>query len=139
MTVEEYAAACEEIGSNFDSVADTDFTSGFEAMEDALAEVRRWDPPGELQEFHDVTVRAAETLIRALKETGAFDLMREFEKAAEEEDEAKVLELMGRMAELEEAMDQIDDQISELDEEVERAEEKLSPATREILADADCL
>ena len=141
LTVEEYADACGALGDDLDSVAglDEDVSSGLKAVEDAVAEAKRWNPPEELQEFHDATVRSGEGAIKALKETGALDLMREFEKAAEEEDEVKVLELMGRMAELEDDMARFDDQMSALNDEVERAQENLSPETRQILADADCL
>ena len=141
MTVEEYADACGALGDDLDSVAglDEDVSSGLKAVEDAVAEAKRWNPPKELQEFHDATVRSGEGAIKALKETGALDLMREFEKAAEEEDEAKVLELMGRMAELEDDMARFDDQMSALNDEVERTQENLSPDTRQVLADANCL
>ena len=141
MTVEEYASACEAIGETLNQAGNLDqgLTSGFDAMEEALAEIRRWNPPEELQEFHDVRVRSMDTGLNVLKETGALDLMREFEKAAEEEDEAKALELMGQMAELEGEMERFDDQMSALEDEVERTQENLSTDTRQVLADANCL
>ena len=141
MTVEEYAAACEATGDDLNSMAsfDEDASSSLKAVEEALAEVRRWNPPEELQEFHDATVRAGEGAINAIKETGFIDLMQEFEKAEEEEDTARLLELMEQMAEVEDAMVRFDDEMSALEDEVVRAVENLSPDTREILAAANCV
>ena len=140
MTVEEYATACEAIGETLNQSGnfDADLTSGFDAMEEALAEIRRWDPPEELQESHDVRVRSMDTWLNSFKETGQLDLLREAERAVEEEDGAKVLEVMGRMAELEDEMERFDAQMSALGDEAERAEENLSPETRQVLADANC-
>ena len=140
MTVEEYADACEALGDTLDDLESLDkFSSGFDAMEDALAELKEWDPPEELQEFHEVRVRSVESVLDALKELGFIELMRDFEKAAAEEDGAKTLELMSKMAELGDGMAELEDEMAALEDEVNRTEEELSPATREILADADCL
>ncbi len=141
MTVEEYASACEAVGDTLEESGNLDegFTSGFDAMEDALEEIGRWNPPEELQEFHGVRLRSMEAAIDALEETGALDLIREFEEAAEEEDTDKALELLDQMAELEDEMARFDDQMSALEDDVERALEDLSSETRQILADANCL
>ena len=60
-------------------------------------------------------------------------------KAAEEEDQAKVLELLGDMAELEDKMSQFEDDMAEYEDEIERTQDDLSPETRRILENADCL
>ena len=118
---------------------DDDFSSGFDAIEDAIAEIKQWNPPEELQEFHEVRVRSVDAAIDALKDTGLLELIRDLEKASEEEDPAKVLELMAEMSDLEDKMSEVGDKMSELEDEIERTEEELSPGTRKILADADCL
>ena len=137
MTVEEYAAACEVLGNKLDDLDSV--SSGIDALEDAVAEVKRWNPPEELQEFHEARVRFMDASIDALKDTGLFELMEDLEKASEEEDPDKMLELMGEMSELEDKVSELEDEMAELEEETERTEEALSPATRQILADADCL
>ena len=135
MTVEEYADACEALGYSIggDGESIDEVSSILDAIEDALAELKGWNPPEEIQEFHEVRVRSIELALDALKDLGFIELLQDLEKAAAEEDEAKVvLELMSKMAELE-------DEVAELEDETNRTEEELSPATREILADADCL
>ncbi len=141
MTVEEYAAACEEVSNKFDDVGgmEEDLSSGFDAFEDIITEIKRWNPPEELQEFHEVRIRALETSAKLLEDSGILELMREFEKAAEEEDGDRMLELMGEMAELEDVGQELEDKMEELAEEIERTGEGLSPATRQILEDADCI
>ena len=141
MTVEEYAAACEGLGDKLDDFGggDEDLSFGFDAIEDAIAEIKRWNPPEELQEFHEVRVRSLDAAIDALKDTGFYELMEDLEKASQEEDSDKVLELMGEMSELEDEMLELEDEMSELEDDMERTEEDLSPATRAILADAGCL
>ncbi len=138
MTVEEYAAACEGLGDSLESF-DEDVAAGLDAMEDTVAEVKRWNPPEELQEFHEARVESLDALLDALKDTGFFQLLQDLEKAAEEEDEAELLRLMGEMSELEDAISDLEDLIEESEDEMERTQEDLSPATREILAGADCL
>ncbi len=51
ITVEEYAAACAAAGKNMDVLdgVDEDFASRFDALEDAVADMKRWNAPGELQ------------------------------------------------------------------------------------------
>ena len=137
MTVEEYAAACKAISNELNiDMAERDLSSQYAAMDDALAEVKRLTPPEELQGFHEATVRSFEAGMDALKQTGVLEFIQRLEKADEGEvdeiEEAQLVELMGKFAELE-------DHMTELEEEVERAQEDLSPATREILAGADCL
>ena len=135
MTVQEYADACEALG---DQLEQDNVSSGISAIEDALDEVKRWNPPEELQEYHDVGVRGMEATVTALKDTGALELFEEMEKAQEEEDVERALELMEQAAELEDELARFDDQMTELTDELERARENLSPATREILDNADC-
>ena len=101
--------------------------------------IKQWNPPEELQEFHEVRIRALETSAKLLEDSGILELMREFEKAAEEEDGDRMLELMGEMAELEDVGQELEDKMEELAEEIERTGEGLSPATRQILEDADCI
>ena len=141
MTVEEYAAACEALGARFNDLGsfDEDFSTGFDAIEDAIDEIKKWNPPGELQEYHGVRVRAMETALDALQGSGLLDLMQDLEKAAEEEDETKVLELLGDMADLEDRMSQFEDDMAEFEDEIERTQDGLSPETRRILENADCL
>lgn len=141
MTVEEYAAACKKLGDKLAGIGGLDegFYSEFDAIEDAIAEVKGWNPPEELQEFHEVRVRSLDTAIDVLKDTGFVELMQDLEKASEEEDPARILELMDEMSELEDEMAEFEDEMSELDDEMQRTQEDLSPAARKILADADCL
>ncbi len=140
MTVEEYADACQTLGTRMEAleISDEEFSAGFDAAEDALAEIKGWNPPEELEEFHEVRVRSLQTTLDALEDTGLVDLMQDFEKS-DAEDEAKLLELMSKMAELEDEIAEMEDELAALEEEVNRTEDELSPATREILADADCL
>ena len=137
MTVEEYAAACEELGNKLDDLELDSASSRIDAIEDAVTELKRWNPPEELQEFHEARVRFMDASIDALKDTSLFELM--LERAAKEEDAEKLPELMGEMSELEDRMSELKDEMAELEEEAERTQEALSPATRQILADADCL
>ena len=140
MTVEEYADACEALGVSIDDLDSLDeFSSGWDVIEDANAEIKEWDPPEELQEFHEVRVRGFELLVDGLKDVGYIDLMEDFEKAAAGEGEAKTLELMSKFAELEDEMAELADEAVALEDKYNRTKEELSPATREILADADCL
>ena len=135
MTVQEYADACEALGDQLDQ---DDVSSGISAIEDALDEVKQWNPPEELQEYHDIGVEGMEATVTALKDTGALELFEEMEKAQEEEDVERALELMEQAAELEDELVRFDDQMTELSDELERARENLSPATREILDNAGC-
>ena len=141
MTVQEYAAACEEVSNKFDDVGgmEADISSGFDAMKDLVTELKRWNPPEELQEFHEARIRAWEVTAKLLEDSGLLELMQEFEEAAEDEDGDRALELMGEMAALEDVGQELEDKMEELEEEIERTEEGLSPATRQILEDADCL
>ncbi len=138
MTVEEYAAACEELGSNLDDVISLteDSDSTIDALKDAVAEVKSWNPPEELQEFHKVQVRGLNSSLDVLQDTDLLELMRDLEKATEEEDQAKMLEWASKMAAI---SSEIEDEMLELEDEAERVQEDLSPATREILEAADCL
>ncbi len=110
-----------------------------DALEDVLAEVKRWNPPEELQEFHRFRVRSSDAILEALKDTGLLELMQELEEASEEEDQAKVLSLSAEISELENEMSGLEDDLAEMEDEIERTKEDLSPATRQILADAGCL
>ena len=139
MTVEEYAAACEGLDNRLDLESFDDVAAGLDAMEDAVAEVKRWNPPKELQEFHEARVESLDAVVDGLKDTGFFQLLLDLEKAVEGEDEAELLRLMGEMSELEDAISDLEDLIEESEDEMERTQEDLSPATREILAGADCL
>ena len=91
-----------------------------------------------MQEFHEVSVKSAEAALSAIKDTGFFELMQDLEKASEEDDQARALELMGEMAKLEDTMSEWEDKMSELEADIERTKQDLSPTTHEILADADC-
>ena len=135
MTVQEYADACEALGEQLDQ---DNVSSGISAIEDALDEVKQWNPPGELQEYHDIGVEGMEATVTALKDTGALELFEEMEKAQEEEDVERALELMDQAAELEDELARFDDQMTELTDELERARENLSPTTRAILDNAGC-
>ena len=68
MTVEEYASACQAFGNSFDDLDnfDEDFAAAFDTLEDAVAELKGWNPPEELQEFHRVRVRSIEEVFDAL-------------------------------------------------------------------------
>ena len=136
MTVEEYAAECASFGSKF---VDQGFASGFGALEDNLAEIKEWNPPEELQEYHNAQIRGLEFSVDALQETGMLQLMQDIQKASEDEDQERFLELLGDLEELEGTTGELEAQIAELAEEVQRAEDDLSPAAREILTSAGCL
>ena len=148
-TVEDYAAACEGLGHRFDELDGSDgyfsyryFSSGFETLEDALVELNGWNPPEELREFHRVRVRGTQAIVDAMRESGflvLMELMQDLEKAYEEEDVGKVLSLLGEMLKLKDALSQLEDEMSQFSDEAERAQERLSPATRRILEEADCI
>lgn len=140
-TVEDYAAACKRLGHKFDELDGSDgyFSSGFEVLEDALAELNGWNPPEELREFHRVRLRGTESTVDALRDSGFLELIQVLEKAYEEEDVGKVLSLLGEMLKLKDALSQLEDEMSQFSDEAERAQERLSPATRRILEEADCI
>ena len=50
-----------------------------------------------------------------------------------------VLSLLAEISELESEMSDLEDDLAEMEDEIERTKEDLSPATRQILADAGCL
>lgn len=135
MTIEEYAAACEELSDRFDE----DSSSPFDSMEDVLTELKRWNPPEELQEFHETRIRVGEATVDALKETGFLGLVQDLEKAIEEEDQVQVLRLQSEMADMEEKMSELEDELEALEDEGERVIGALPPTTRRILEAADCL
>ena len=135
MTVEEYAAACEELSDKFDD----DSIRQFDSMEVLMSELKRWNPPEELQEFHETRIRSMEVTKNALKDTGFLELIEDLEKASEEDDQVKLLRLQSEMADIEDKMSEFEDEISELQAEAERTQDALSPATLQILADANCL
>ena len=137
MTVEEYAEGCTSLGDRFEDL-DRSADQGLGALEDALAEVKKWNPPEELQEFHNLQVMSLEFLLNALQETDLLQLMQDLEKASEGDAE-RFLELLGDMEELEGQMGELEAQMAELDEAVQRTEDDLSPSTREILSSAGCL
>ena len=141
MTVEEYAAACEEISNKFDDEGGTeeDLSSVFNVIENVVTEIKQLNPPEELQEFHETRIRSLSTMVDLIEDSGFLELMRELEEASEEEDGARVMELMGEMAELGDKAQDLENEMAALEAETERTEEALSPATRQILADADCL
>ncbi len=142
MTVEEYAAACTSLGDRFDDLDggfNQGFATGFGALEDALADIKMWNPPEELQEFHALRVSSLESSLDALEETGMLQLMQDIEKATEEGDDERFLELLSNMEDIEGKMGEMEALIAELDEDIQRNEDDLSPATREILASAGCL
>ncbi len=137
MTVEEYAEGCTSLGDRFEDL-DRSADQGLGALEDALAEVKKWNPPEELQEFHNLQVMSLEFLLNALQETDLLQLMQDLEKASEGDAE-RFLELLGDMEELEGQMGELEAQMAELDEAVQRTEDDLSQGTREILSSAGCL
>lgn len=141
MAVAEYAAACERLGNTFDEVHSLDgyFSSGFGALEDALVELKGWSPPEELQKFHRARVEGTEAVVDALGDAGFPELMQDLETAYEEEDPFKMLALLWEISKLEDMMSQLEDELSQFDHEVDRAQEELSPATRRILEEAECL
>lgn len=138
MTVEEYAAACEALDTKLDELTSETFTE-LDVMEHAVAEAKSWNPPEELQEFHDVRARGSDVALNLLKDSGFFELMQDLEKAQEEEDAEKAMEVMAKMAEFQDDVSEIQDQLAELEQEAERTRDALSPTSRQILADADCL
>ncbi len=135
MTVEEYASACEELSDKFED----DFSFQFDSTEDALSEFRRWNPPEELKEFHETRIRFMEAAINVLKDTGFLELMEDLEKAVEEENQTKVLQFQSELEGIQEKMSEFEDEVSALADEAQRAQGTLSPATRRILEDGDCL
>ena len=142
MTVQEYASACTSLGDSFqnlDGGFNQDVSTGFEALEDALFEIKDWNPPEELQELHNLRIRSLESSLDALQETGLLQLMQDIEEATEEGDDERFLELLSDMEDIEGRMGEMEAQIAELDEDIQRSEDDLSPATREILSNAGCL
>ena len=142
MTVQEYASACTSLGDSFqnlDGGFNQDVSTGFEALEDALFEIKDWNPPEELQELHNLRIRSLESSLDALQETGLLQLMQDIEEATEEGDDERFRELMGDVQEIEGKLGEFEAQAAELEEEIQLAENELSPPTREILVSAGCL
>ena len=137
MTVEEYASTCKEL---INRIEDTDsLATAFSGIDVIAEEMKRWNPPAELQEFHDTRVESLETVVDTLKDMAFFELLEELENASEDEDPEKILELMGDIMKLEDELSGVEDKMAEMEQELERTEASLSPATRQTLADADCL
>lgn len=137
MTVEEYAAACKELGQSFDVLQGWE-EDNIEAVERAVSEAKKWNPPADLQEFHEATVRFAEWGLRAFRDAGFFDLMRDLEQAMEEGDQEKISELQDDLSRMEDKIMELGDQADEMTDEIDRVTADLSPTTRELLEDANC-
>ncbi len=135
MTVQEYATACGGLGDKFRSES----LSPGAALQDALAEAKKWNPPEELQRLHELQIEGAEAGIKALKDTGLSDLLQEFEEAQQNDDQERLLELMAQMGEAQDGMDALGERMEELEEDHAQAERDLSPETRQILEDAGCI
>ena len=136
MTVQEYATACERLGDNF---AFEDISMDASSFEDFLSEVKKWNPPEELQRLHKLKIERAEAGIKALKDTGLLDLMQEFEEAQQNDDQERLLQLMVEIGEMEDRMDALQERMEGMEEDVAQAQADLSPETRQILEDAGCL
>ena len=136
MTVEEYAAACERIGGDLDLESGLDLADIFEQ---AMAELKELDPPEELRELHMARLQGMEAGLDALRDTGMLQLMDDMQEASQEDDQEKVLELLDNMAELEEKAQGFEDEMAVFEDRMAQAEEDLSPDTRRILGEADCL
>ncbi len=134
MTVEEYAVACAGLEDQFPSGDSFEF--GF--MEDVLDEIKGWNPPAELEEFHRLNVKAGELTIGALSDSGLLELMEEMEETQQNEDVERMMELVEEMGQLESAMEELEDEMTDLQNEVDRARQQISPQTFEILQDSGC-
>ena len=134
MTVEEYAAACAGLEDQFPSGDSFEFSS----MEDVLGEIKSWNPPAELEEFHRLNVKAGELTIGALSNSGLLELMEEIEEAQQNEDVERMMELVEEMGQLESGMEELEDEMTDLQNEVDRARQQISPETFGILQDSGC-
>ncbi len=134
MTVEEYASACASLEDQIPSGDSFEF--GF--MEAVLDEIKSWNPPAELEEFHRLNVKAGELTIGALSNSGLLELMEEIEEAQQNEDVERMMELVEEMGQLESGMEELEDEMTDLQNEVDRARQQISPETFGILQDSGC-
>lgn len=145
MTVEEYAAACanleEWFGDDpFDDFSEPgDFNEVLGFMEDFQKEIDSWNPPSELEELHGIRREGVGFVINFLKETGMLELALKAQKAEEEGDVERLLELAGEMVPMESQMEEMEAEMEAFDDRLERAEDRLSPETYDILYAADCI
>lgn len=143
MTVEEYATACEGFGSSLGSqftqaIRGTEGEEALRSMERAVARAKDWNPPAELQEFHEATYGFAEWSLRALQDIGWFDLTRDLGKAMEERDQERMTEFRHEAFKLKSAIEELEDEADEREDEIERIADNLSPITQGLLQDAYC-
>ena len=150
MTVSEYAEACgniverlEESGDIFDSSGD--FSSGFDVIDDALSDLKKLNPPQELDRVHTVVVETLQFTSTEFKDVGLFDLMEDMAEMEKDTEELSESEAMKRMADFEERMESVvaemerlGPEIDRLESELEEAASELSPATRDILDAGRC-
>jgi hypothetical protein len=134
MTVEEYAAACAGLEDQFPSGDSFEF--GF--MEAVLDEIKSWNPPAELEEFHRLNVKAVEFAIGALSDSRLLEMMGEIEEAQQNEDVERRMELVEEMGQLLESAMELEDEMTDLQNEIDRARQQISPKTFEILQDSGC-
>lgn len=137
MTVEEYASACANLEQRFPD-NELDGTGEFGFFEDAISEIKSWNPPEELAQFHEQYVRAMDASFAALKDSGFLDLMDDIAEAEEEEDQERMMELFEQMAEMQDGMVEFEREMSALEDELEEVVQDISPETRQALDDAGC-
>lgn len=136
MTVEEYAAACVSLDQRF---PDDEFElTGFSMLDDIVDEVKSWNPPEELAQFHEVYVRTLDAAFGIFRETGILDLLEDLAEAEQSEDSERMMELFADMAELESEMAGFEAEMAALEEEVSQAVRAISPETRAVVEDAGC-
>lgn len=142
MTVKEYAVACGAVANEINGITATfertDVTSiNIDALESTLEdtkrEVQEWNPPEELQDFHKINVKTFETSFGLVQEL--LDLMRDMQKATEEDDQDRILEIQDGALTLYMRMMQ---ELSDIDGEYERELNALSPETSRLLAQQGC-
>ena len=137
MTVEEYAAACVKLEQSFPDSA-LDGPAGFGELEGIIGELKSWNPPEVLAQFHNTYVPAMDTGFRALRESGVLELMEEIAQAERDEDPERMMELFEEMGALEGAMERFDADMSGLEKELEQAAREVPPQARQVLAGAGC-
>ena len=145
MTVEDYAAACANLEEQFDLDAFDDLSEpgdasdALDSMEGLLDEIKSWNPPSELEELHQIRVEGTGFIVESLKESGILELAVEIQKAEQEEDLERMLELAGEMAPMVSRMEEMEAEIEVFDARLERAEDELSSETYDLLSEADCI
>ena len=69
-TIPDYAAVCGDVGNKFRDVDGlSEFTGIPDVMDDAVEEIKSWNPREELRQLHNIRIRAVEMLARLLRDS----------------------------------------------------------------------